>query len=407
MADWLLLPIPLGLALWFSVRMWRTVVGREAEFRGVRLIQDLSGGVLAISLAGLIAAPPSLAGPMLQLAFIIAMGSAVLLILLCAGVLSAGKKRDVRRVRELIAALKAASNRALAVRWKRARGRIAPCGWLEFAPRLPSLGFWQYSKIIGVFIGAGYVLALFLTPLTVYFLPEPYRKLITDIIGYNVLFFTPLLTFSIFTTVSIILLLNIIGFVSIPIDIRRVLSTLALRIGYGTALGMVVASILPLSAKAFPVVVAGGSAVLRPAMLLEIPALSAVVFYIFGLFEACFRLWRPVRNLVYRRFIFPSFIYFTLVIAVRELGFEPTQLFEDYVSGRSVLTASECDKLDALDAPVDPTDLTQLFQKCGVEYIAPGEFWLLLVGSVLLVSALVLFFYDLLRKPDTEVLPEA
>lgn len=407
MADWFLLPIPLGLAIWFGVRMWQTVVDREAAFRGVRLLQDLSGVVLAISLAGLIAAPPSLAGPTLQVAFITATGSSVLLILLCAGILSAGKKRDVRRVWELILALKAASVRSLAGRWKRARGSIAPHGWLEFDPRLPTLGFWQYSKIIGVFIGAGYVLALFLTPLTVYFLPEPYRKLIANIIGYNVLFFTPLLTFSIFTTVSVILLFNVIGFINLPIDIRGVLSTLALRIGYGTALGMVVASILPLSAKAFPTVVAGGSAVLRPAMLLEIPALSAVVFYIFGLFEACFRLWRPVHNLVYRRFIFPSFIYFTLFIAVRELGFEPTQLFKDYVSGRSALTASQCDKLDALDTPIDPADLTQLFQKCGVEYIAPGEFWLVFVGSVLLVSALVLFFHDLLRKPDTEELAKA
>ncbi|MDO5720906.1 MAG: hypothetical protein Q4P05_09230, partial [Actinomycetaceae bacterium] len=159
MADWFLLPIPLGLALWLGVRMWQTVVDRETAFRGVRLLQELSGVVLAISLAGLIATPPSLAGPSLQIVLITATGSSVFLILLCAGVLSAGKKRDAWGMWELFSAFKAASDRSLAGRWKRARGRIAPHGWLEFDPRLPSLGFWQYSKIIGVFIGAGYVLA--------------------------------------------------------------------------------------------------------------------------------------------------------------------------------------------------------------------------------------------------------
>ena len=137
-------------------------------------------------------------------------------------------------------------------------------------------------------------------------------------ISYNMLAISCLLTVSAFICIALLSLLRRIKFLQVRLGVGSCVRRIATWIGYGGAVGAVMASLVPLAGLVMPILTqpAKSAAVLNtitPRSMLDYPAAGAVAGYAFGLIVAVASLFPNSTNSWLRRVLCPGLSVVVLV----------------------------------------------------------------------------------------------
>ena len=144
-------------------------------------------------------------------------------------------------------------------------------------------------------------------------------------ISYNMLTINCLLTVSAFICIALLSLLRRTKFLQLRLGVGSCVRRIATWIGYGGAVGAVMASLVPLAGLVMPILTqpAKSAAVLNaitPRSMLDYPAAGAVAGYAFGLIVAIASLFPNSTNSWLRRVLCPGLFGVVLVGLSHFLG---------------------------------------------------------------------------------------
>ncbi|GAB3405002.1 hypothetical protein GCM10027515_17810 [Schumannella luteola] len=255
-----------------------------------------------------------------------------------------------------------------------------------------------YSLLVGtVFVGA--VLSVFWTVIGS---SSSLKNAFGAVIGFNTLAVVSCASAATLIVVVAIGALIRIGVIRLTLDLAGTFRRVAGWIGYGTAAGVVMASLLPLASTGLANITSGaigGTEALGPAVLVELPAAGAVAGYMIGLAVALVRLLESARNLLLRRWLAPSL--FSVVLAVMShwnLG--PQSLAQSITEPLFDAAAVDCD--EKVIEGLDQGSMFAALARCGdgAVYLSDAGFlWIafIVVGLI----AIVMFVADVLATTRT------
>lgn len=233
--------------------------------------------------------------------------------------------------------------------------------------------FWVYFWLLALAFG----LVLPTSLLALGNLPGATGALMRASIGFNALF-----AVSIFTITSLALLLLTVflrrfGLARFAIDFQRHLKSVAAYIGYGTLAGVIAAALTPLMTA---ILRQPSSPAISPSMLIELPAIGAVIGYLAGLGALALTLGRGSSNLLYRSFLFPG-LFVTLLFCIFSAGLSPEMLYQQLIVGKidpAEIPATVCSTKEPDTILQEHLDnelwLLALTERCGKLALLSGNF---------------------------------
>lgn len=281
---------------------------------------------------------------------------------------------------------------------------IAPTGWREV-----HVGLDRLEDLLGP--GAlvrGYLLWLMSTPvlLAVTFSwvletgPAARRRVQGAFVGYNGLSIVSCLTAALLATVVVLTVVTYVRLLNIRLDVREALRAIAVWTGYGTAIGVVTAALLPIMSKVMATRAAttqDGPVSLTPQILIDVPAAFAIVGYVIGIAFALIVIGREAENLLLRRFVAPSVLVAVLVGMV-QLDLGPRGILQSMMASAPDVIL-DCNDGQALSQHLeDPAWLLRAIDACGDggAYVQDEPF-LWSVGAGLALFAVAAFMADFYR----------
>lgn len=151
------------------------------------------------------------------------------------------------------------------------------------------------------------VLALIVVIATLLNPGDEIAPLFSVIVGYNALFNVSLMTLIVFFSTGICMVMRYAGIIRFPLHLDEMPRRIATSVGYGTLLGFLIASLIPFVSAIFQSLSPGIELTYVPSLLIEIPALSAVLGYYWGLILTIISLAKGSRSLLYRYVVVPGF----------------------------------------------------------------------------------------------------
>lgn len=149
--------------------------------------------------------------------------------------------------------------------------------------------------------------------------------MLAAVISYNMLAISCLLTVSVFIYIVFLFFLQQIGFLRLRLGFFSSVRCIVTWIGYGGAIGAMMASFLPFAVFAVPILTRSARSgtilkVITPRWMLDFPAVGAVAGYALGLIVAMASLFPECRNSWCRRFACPGLFVVFFVVWSHILG---------------------------------------------------------------------------------------
>lgn len=280
---------------------------------------------------------------------------------------------------------------------------IAPTGWHEVRF---NVGLVDRFFSIGN-LARGYLFVLVITPVLAALLmvgllsrtTGAERRFFTAVLGYNALAVVSTLTTAVIVVILLVAAMVKIRVLIVPLDLRAALGGIALWTGHGTAAGVVTAALLPVTSQLVTSDDLAAGSALTPSILVEFPAVGAVLGYVLGLVVATTAVAGRAQNLLLRRVMPPSLLMATLgwLVHVR-LG--PEAVFESLTRHVGPTETTTCD--DTVRGDLDAGQLVRLAQTCSEGSIRLDDHvFLVNAGALVLMIVVVRFSRDLraARRP--------
>lgn len=139
-----------------------------------------------------------------------------------------------------------------------------------------------------------------------------FGETLSVVIGFNALLIICILTVAAILTLFLCALLQRIAKLEFRFSYRNALGHLSSCIGYGTLAGFFGAALTPITTAAFQLSSPNSVQALSHSVLLELPALGAVVGYFVGLVVAMVSLVQQSTNLIYSFVLVPMIFFLTI-----------------------------------------------------------------------------------------------
>ncbi len=273
--------------------------------------------------------------------------------------------------------------------------RLAPNGWLKDFTLMPNLAKFDFGpslffKVYVIFMAVGIPVIMSFSFMQIYYgMPDGGRRVFSLVVGYNSFLVLSSLTVAAAFVVIAAAVLRYLEIIRFPLKYGDSFRTLASYVGYGTAFGLFAAAIAPVLSS-LPIFGVGatdvdeGMSALTPSMLIELPAVGAVLGYAVGLLALSRNFLENASNVVYRRLVAPTLFIITVSL-LPFMGLSASQVSTRIVGGDDVEPGiAECSgRIEDDLASMSDGQAMDLIQNCGSgDYIVD---WLVItVGLVVL-----------------------
>lgn len=172
--------------------------------------------------------------------------------------------------------------------------------------------------------------------------PVQVRPTIRSVLGYNGLAVATCVTVSFLITVTLLTVVCRLGVLRVTPDVRKSFEVVVAWIGYFSMAGLLIAAVVPLVATPDNAS-SQDQARVSPTILIDLPAVFAVIGAIIGMVIGATMILSCAKNLLLRRF-FPAIVYVVVVVAsVKYFDVTPREVFNRATSDTKSMVTS-CDE---------------------------------------------------------------
>lgn len=172
--------------------------------------------------------------------------------------------------------------------------------------------------------------------------PVQVRPTIRSVLGYNGLAVATCVTVSFLITVTLLTVVCRLGFLRVTPDVLKSFEVVVAWIGYFSMAGLLIAAVVPLVATPDNAS-SQDQARVSPTILIDLPAVFAVIGAIIGMVIGATMILSCAKNLLLRRF-FPAIVYVVVVVAsVKYFDVTPREVFNRATSDTKSMVTS-CDE---------------------------------------------------------------
>ncbi|MBS5254487.1 MAG: hypothetical protein E7G49_07445 [Cutibacterium granulosum] len=165
---------------------------------------------------------------------------------------------------------------------------------------------------------------------------------IRSVLGYNGLAVATCVTVSFLITVTLLTVVCRLGVLRVTPDVRKSFEVVVAWIGYFSMAGLLIAAVVPLVATPDNAS-SQDQARVSPTILIDLPAVFAVIGAIIGMVIGATMILSCAKNLLLRRF-FPAIVYVVVVVAsVKYFDVTPREVFNRATSDTKSMVTS-CDE---------------------------------------------------------------
>lgn len=381
---WPIIVVCSFVAGWLGVTRWRAARRRE-HLRHLALANAVTASLSALAFGGMLLV---LKVPWPAAAIALMSWCALALTAWVTGWLIRGADRsDARTVGAFLSERVAAEKRRTMAAMRQLVRVTAPDGWGDVRVTLNALDdVMSMSTLLRV---TGVLYLMIMTFSVVRLLATAreanawQRSLISTALWYNVLAIACLLSLTALVTLFLLLVGRWIGIFASPIGLTVYCRQVATWIGYGGAVGAVLAALLPFAAlvSASTLPSDDGSSLLHtitPQALLDFPATGAVIGYALGLVIASASVFPASRNVWLRRVVGPSVFAIALCLLSNAIGGLRGLMTPviDAAARHSRIDTLTCANLQPPAASADDIDMIAwsitAMERCGSGLMIPG-----------------------------------
>ncbi|OKL50313.1 hypothetical protein BM477_02695 [Boudabousia marimammalium] len=220
------------------------------------------------------------------------------------------------------------------------------------------------------------------------------NSFITLIVTYNFLSIIPILATWLFCLVALAFSMGIFSDnLKFKMNIKGSFTTVARFVGYGTLLGLISATLMPITARFH--YTDKPNLQIKPEAFITFPSYGAFLFFSVGLCISVFTLWDKYDSIIWRRLIMPLASYLLLWAVMRFPKFKltPREIFNSSIVEHAK-TSIKCTPEAIVSQEPSYTFIEDFFRKCGSASIMSEGGLLISVGIIFIASAIYFLHED-------------
>lgn len=230
--------------------------------------------------------------------------------------------------------------------------------------------------------------------------PVQVRPTIRSALGYNGFAVATCVTVSFLITVTLLTVVCRLGFLRVTPDVLKSFEVVVAWIGYFSMAGLLIAAVVPLVATPDNAS-SQDQARVSPTILIDLPAVFAVIGAIIGMVIGATMILSCAKNLLLRRF-FPAIVYVVVVVAsVKYFDVTPREVFNRATSDTKSMVTS-CDESLLEQHLDDGAFFIHFTRHCdGRDLILDNDLYLWTIVVIACIASTGLFIRDV-RDPVAE-----